>query len=71
MVRSGAAELGRWRDEEQPVLADYEKAIGGAPPRRIVGVWLLGVAAFQRRLGEAEFSRIELANAGQRVVIGP
>ena len=71
VVRSGEAELGRWRDEEQPVLTDYEKAIDGGPPKRIVGVWLLGVAAFQRRLGEAEFSRIELASAGQRVVIGP
>jgi hypothetical protein len=71
VVRSGAAELGRWRDEEQPVLADYEKAIGGAPPARIVGVWLIAVAAFQHRLGECEYSRIELTSASQRVAIGP
>lgn len=71
VVRSGEADLGRWRDEEQPVLADYAKAIGGAPPERIVGVWLIAVAAFQKRRGECEYRRIELAGSGARAAIGP
>lgn len=71
VARSGEADLGRWLDEEQLVLADYAKAIGGAPPQRIVGVWLIAVAAFQKARGECEYQAIELAGSGARAAIGP
>jgi len=71
VARSGEAELGRWLAEEQPVLADYVKAIGGAPPQRIVGVWLIAVAAFQKAPGECEYQGIKVAGGGSRVAIGP
>ncbi|MGQ0464007.1 MAG: DUF3047 domain-containing protein [Sporichthyaceae bacterium] len=60
VVRSGTADLGRWTSEEQPVLADYARAIGGPPPQRIVGVWLIAVAVFQGGLGECEYRGIDL-----------
>jgi Protein of unknown function (DUF3047) len=34
MARTGTADLGRWIDEERPVLADHRAAIGG-PRRRV------------------------------------
>lgn len=71
VVRSGESELGRWRQEEQPVLADYKKAIGGVPPARIVGVWLIAVAAFQRGRGECDYEKIELRSGGGSIMIGP
>lgn len=71
VVRSGEAELGRWLDEDQPILTDYLKAIGGAPPARIVGVWLIAVAAFQGRRGECEYRAIELNGSGGKAWIGP
>jgi hypothetical protein len=71
VVRSGESELGRWWQEEQPVLADYKKAIGGVPPARIVGVWLIAVAAFQRGRGECDYEKIELRSGGGSIMIGP
>lgn len=62
VVRSGTAELGRWLEEEQPVLADYVEAIGGPPPQRIVAVWLIAVAIFQGGLGECEYRAIAVRN---------
>jgi hypothetical protein len=71
VVRSGDFETGQWRAEKQPLLADYAKAIGGAPPARIVGVWLIAVSAFQGRRGECEYSAIELTDANASVAIEP
>ena len=71
VVRSGRADQGRWLDEEQPVLADYVRAIGGAIPARITGIWLIAVAAFQRGRGQCEYQAIGLSGAGGRLQIGP
>lgn len=71
VVRSGRAELGRWLAEDQPVLADYLRAIGGVPPARIVGVWLIAVAAFQRGRGQCEYQAIRLRGLGASLEIGP
>lgn len=71
VVRSGFEDLGRWVDEERPVLADYEAAIGGAPPTRIAGVWLIAVAAFQGGRGECEYQAIRLTGGAADVEIGP
>jgi hypothetical protein len=67
VARSGTADLGRWVDEERPVLADHRVAIGGPAPRRVVGAWLISVAVFQRGEGRGEFGRIELVD-GDEVV---
>ena len=65
VVRTGDAGLGRWLDEERAVLRDYERAVG-APPERIVGVWLIAVSLFQRRRGRCAYAGIELHD-GDRV----
>ena len=66
VLRSNPADLGKWLSEEQPVRADYAKAVG-APPARIVKVWLIAVSVFQRREGICEYAGIELVD-GERVL---
>lgn len=66
VLRSDPANIGKWLSEEQPVRADYEKAVG-APPARIVKVWLIAVSVFQRREGVCEYAGIELVD-GDRVL---
>ena len=63
VARSGTAELGRWLDEQRPILADYREAIGGPPPSRIVAVWLIAVSLFQRDFGECAYAGISISNA--------
>ncbi|MEX0838740.1 MAG: DUF3047 domain-containing protein [Parvibaculum sp.] len=66
VLRSDPAALGRWLAEDQPLKADYEKAIG-APPQRVVKVWLIAVSIFQRKEGICEYADIELVD-GDRVL---
>jgi hypothetical protein len=71
VARSGASELGRWISEEKPILEDYRKAVGGAIPKRAVGVWLIAVSAFQRGRGQAAYRDIQLNTRGINLWIGP
>lgn len=71
VVRSGSEGLGRWQEQRQPVLEDYQRAIGGPPPTRIVGVWLIGVAILQRGRGVCDYRKIELSGSAQSQFIGP
>ena len=66
VLRSDPKGLGKWLSEEQPLKADYAKAVG-APPARIVRVWLIAVSVFQRREGICEYADIELVD-GDRVL---
>ena len=69
VVRSGRAGLGEWQSEKRSLKADYEQAIGGATPAKIVRVWLIANSVFQRRQGEARFADIVLSASGARTVI--
>jgi hypothetical protein len=71
VVRSDLAKLGAWLEEKQPVLDDYERAIGGELPKRIVAVWLIAVSAFQRGKGICSYARIRLKSDKGEVFIGP
>jgi hypothetical protein len=71
VVRSDLAKLGVWLEESQPILDDYERAIGGEPPKRIVAVWLIAVSIFQRRKGICSFAKIRLLSDTGEVRIGP
>jgi hypothetical protein len=65
VTRSGTADLGRWVDEDRPVLADHRVAIGGPAPARVVRAWLIAVSCFQMGEGRGEFGPIELVDADQ------
>lgn len=71
VVRCGTADLGRWTDQEQPVLADYARAVGGRPPRRIVGVWLIAVSVFQAGVGECDVRGLELDGDHAAIALTP
>lgn len=69
VLRSGRADLGKWLDEQRPVLADYEVAIGGMPPRKAVAVWLIANTAFQRGVGECKYRGISVSDAAKRSIV--
>jgi hypothetical protein len=46
---------------------DDVSRFAGAPPERIVAVWLIAVSHFSRSLGKASFAGIRLVD-GERVV---
>ncbi|MET0153629.1 MAG: DUF3047 domain-containing protein [Candidatus Binatia bacterium] len=65
VVRSGAEGLGVWQSQEQNLYEDYSRALG-APPKRIVGVWLIAVSLFRHGEGIAEFADIEVGTHARR-----
>jgi pimeloyl-ACP methyl ester carboxylesterase len=65
VARTGTAGLGRWIDEERPVLADHRVAIGGPAPPRVVRAWLIAQTVPQAGHAVGEFSRIELVDGEQ------
>ena len=67
VVRSGTQQLGQWLGERRDLLADYERAIGGPPPKHIVGVWLIANTAFQRGEGRCEYRGIRIEDEAGEV----
>jgi len=67
VARSGTAGLGRWTDEERPVLADHQAAIGGPAPSRVVRAWLIAQTVPQAGHAAGEFGRIELVDGNQKL----
>jgi plastocyanin len=67
VVRSGTADLGRWVDEERPVLADHQVAIGGPAPARVIRLWLISCSFLQGNEGRGEFGRIELVDGNETI----
>ena len=65
VARTATAGLGRWINQERPVLADHQAAIRGPVPSRVVRVWLIAQTVPQASHGVAEFSRIELVDGDQ------
>jgi hypothetical protein len=68
VVRSGPAGLGRWQRESRAVWHDVVATMG-APPRRIVRVWLIALASFQHGRLSARFSDIRLAAPGRALQV--
>jgi pimeloyl-ACP methyl ester carboxylesterase len=62
VARAGTARLGCWIDEERPVLADHQAAIGGSAPSRVVRAWLIAQTVPQASDAAGEFRRMELAD---------
>lgn len=60
VARSGTGDLGKWLNESHSILADYDKAIGGPAPGRIVRIWLIANSVFGRGEGRAQFGNLQL-----------
>ena len=67
----GPCQIGRVAGRKQPVLDDYERAIGGELPERTVAVWLIAASAFQKRKGICSYAKIRLKSDKGEVFIGP
>jgi hypothetical protein len=65
VARTGTAHLGRWIDQERPVLADHQAAIGGPAPSHVVRAWLIAQTVPQASHAAGEFRSIELADGNQ------
>jgi hypothetical protein len=66
VVRSGAADLGRWLEEGRDLHADYHRMIGGSA-RAIARVWLIANSLFLRGRGRCRYAAIEVGR-GHEVV---
>ena len=53
------------------VVADYHAAIGGTPPERVVGVWLIANSLFQRGVGACRYRDIALVDGTDAVTPVP
>jgi hypothetical protein len=65
VARTGTDRLGRWLDEERPVLADHQAAIGGPAPSRVVRAWLIAQTVPQAGHAAGGFRRIDLVDGDQ------
>jgi len=65
--RAGDDPLGAWLDESRNIAEDYDAAIGGPRPERIVGIWLIANSLFQRGEGSCAYRAIRLANGDETI----
>ncbi|WOJ98210.1 DUF3047 domain-containing protein [Congregibacter brevis] len=61
-VQSGEAGLSTWHSHTRSVLQDYQSAVGGELPGRIVGVWVINSGVFGDKPGEAIFANLKVRN---------
>lgn len=59
VIRSGSAGLGEWQAERRNLHDDYRDYMG-APPARVVRVWLIANSVFQRAEGVCDYAAITL-----------
>lgn len=70
VLRNNPDELGQWLSERRNVKDDYQRAIGGPLPKKVVAVWLIANSAFQRGAGDCRYRNIQLqAQSAEPVVI--
>jgi len=55
-------DVGRWLSEERSIKKDYERAIGGDVPAKVVQVWLIANSLFQRGTGKCDYRAIRLTD---------
>jgi hypothetical protein len=64
-LQSGERGLGKWHSHTRPVLEDYQSAVGGESPQRIVGVWFINSGVFGDKPGEAIFANVKIRHGNQ------
>ncbi|QQD16922.1 DUF3047 domain-containing protein [Spongiibacter nanhainus] len=67
VLRTPQDGLGLWLNESRPLRADYIRAIGGEPPKKVVAVWLIANSAFQGGVGRCRYREINLRDSDQTV----
>ena len=69
VLQSGAENLGKWYSHTRSIQNDYQRAVGGDNPSKIVGVWIIGNAIFGRQLAEAIFANVVIDSDGKQTVV--
>ncbi len=64
VVESGPGELGRWRDYERDIQADFERAFG-EKPGRLVGIAIMSDSDNTRAQGRAWYGPVRLVTKGE------
>ncbi len=60
VLQGGRADVGVWQSHTRNVLADYEMAVGGELPQRIVGVWFISVGVFAQTTADTKYKAVVL-----------
>ena len=69
VLQSGDDGLGEWHSHSRPIHADYESSVGGEPPKKIVGAWIIGASVMNRQPAEAYFANAAVVEGDQRVEV--
>jgi len=69
VLQSGNQGLGEWFTHTRKIAEDYDKAVGGRRPQRIMGVWLISVGAFGGELADATFADVTVRSGGRAVEV--
>ncbi len=68
VLDSGTYGLGKWKSHSRNVYDDYSEAVAGDPPRKIVGIWLIGNNLFAKQSTRAQFRNILLSDEGEIIL---
>ena len=69
VLQSGREGLGEWFTHTRRIADDYDRAVGGERPRRIVGLWFISVGAFGGELADATFANVTVRSGGRTVSV--
>ncbi len=69
VLQSGTEGLGRWYNHSRPIAEDYDDAVGGERPKRIVGLWFISVGAFGGGLADATFADVTVRSGDREIRI--
>lgn len=67
VLDSGTADLGEWMSHNRNIFDDYTEAVVGAPPKRIVGIWLIANNLFAKKDATASFRNLLILDEGERL----
>lgn len=71
VLRNDPKQMGQWLGEDRNVYDDYQMAISGPMPQRVVAIWLIANTAFQRGQGNCRYRGILLNGVGQEIQVHP
>ncbi len=69
VLQSGAEGLGEWVTHTRNIARDYDRAVGGKRPERIVGVWFIANGAFGQTTPDATFANVTLLSGARQTAI--
>ncbi|MDX1385032.1 MAG: DUF3047 domain-containing protein [Thermoanaerobaculia bacterium] len=69
VLQGGEEGIGEWQEHTRSLGADYDRAVGGERPARIVGVWFISVGVFGDTAADTTYSDVVLRSGDETVEI--